>query len=149
MQQPMGQPMGQPMEQQMYNPMYNQMYPQPKKKNTGLIIGIISAIAVLVVAIVAIVLVLVLGVDKETKPLIGTWVTEDGVEMTLKKNNEGTMGEDGFNLPITWKKSGDKLELTVSFMGMSETESMTIVEVTKKKLVLEDEYGDQQVFTKK
>jgi hypothetical protein len=38
--------------------------------------------------------------------------------------------------------------MTISFMGESETEEMTIVKLSKKTLILADEYGDEQTFTK-
>ena len=155
MQQPMGQPMQQPMQQPMYQqpmgqpmqqPMYQQpMYQQPKKSNKGLMIGIIAAVSVLLIAIVTIVLVLVLGGGDD---LVGTWKSEDGIELTLKKDNTGTMGMSGINMPIKWERDGDKLEMTISFMGESETEEMTIVKLSKKTLILADEYGEEQTFTK-
>ena len=138
MQQPMGQPMQQPMYQQ-------PMYQQPKKSNKGLMIGIIAAVSVLLIAIVTIVLVLVLGGGDD---LVGTWKSEDGIELTLKKDNTGTMGMSGINMPIKWERDGDKLEMTISFMGESETEEMTIVKLSKKTLILADEYGEEQTFTK-
>ena len=159
MQQPMGQPMQQPMQQPMYQqpmgqpmqqPMYQQpmgqpMYQQPKKSNKGLMIGIIAAVSVLLIAIVTIVLVLVLGGGDD---LVGTWKSEDGIELTLKKDNTGTMGMSGINMPIKWERDGDKLEMTISFMGESETEEMTIVKLSKKTLILSDESGEEQTFTK-
>ncbi len=155
MQQPMGQPMQQPMYQQpmgqpMQQPMYQQpmgqpMYQQPKKSNKGLMIGIIAAVSVLLIAIVTIVLVLVLGGGDD---LVGTWKSEDGIELTLKKDNTGTMGMSGINMPIKWERDGDKLEMTISFMGESETEEMTIVKLSKKTLILSDESGEEQTFTK-
>ena len=155
MQQPMGQPMQQPMYQQpmgqpMQQPMYQQpmgqpMYQQPKKSNKGLMIGIIAAVSVLLIAIVTIVLVLVLGGGDD---LVGTWKSEDGIELTLKKDNTGTMGMSGINMPIKWERDGDKLEMTISFMGESETEEMTIVKLSKKTLILADESGEEQTFTK-
>ena len=157
MQQPMGQPMQQPMGQPMYQQpmgqqMYNPMYQQPKKSNKGLIIGIIAAISVLVIAIVTIVLVLVLGGDKGSKGskgLIGTWESEDGIEITFNKDNTGTMTIYGVDMQITWEKDGDELEVTMSFMGESDTEEMTIVKLTSKTLILADGSGEEQEFTKK
>ena len=146
MQQPMGQPMQQPMQQPMYQqPMGQPMYQQPKKSNKGLMIGIIAAVSVLLIAIVTIVLVLVLGGGDD---LVGTWKSEDGIELTLKKDNTGTMGMSGINMPIKWERDGDKLEMTISFMGESETEEMTIVKLSKKTLILSDESGEEQTFTK-
>ena len=153
MQQPMGQPMQQPMQQPMYQqpmgqpmqqPMYQQpMYQQPKKSNKGLMIGIIAAVSVLLIAIVTIVLVLVLGGGDD---LVGTWKSEDGIELTLKKDNTGTMGMSGINMPIKWERDGDKFEMTISFMGESETEEMTIVKLTKKTLILADESGEEKTY---
>ena len=151
MQQPMGQPMqqpmGQPMQQPMGQPMYNPMYQQPKKSNKGLIIGISVGAFVLVAAIVTIVLLLVLGGNKDQ--LIGKWETAEGNAFTFEKDNKGTVSSGGFSLPITWSRKGDELTVTMSAFGESEEMVFTIVKLNDKTLVLADEYGDEETFTKK
>ena len=144
MQQPMQQPMGQPMYQQ---PMYNPMYQQPKKSNKGLIIGISVGAFVLVAAIVTIVLLLVLGGNKDE--IIGKWETAEGNAFTFEKDNKGTVSSGGFSLPITWSRKGDELTVTMSAFGESEEMVFTIVKLNDKTLVLADEYGDEETFTKK
>jgi len=127
-QQPMYQ---QPVQQQ---PMYQTMPAQPKKK-TGLIIALIAG-AVALIAIIAIVLVLVLSGGDD---LIGTWTyTEDGqtASFEFKDDNTGTMGSMGFNLPMEWKRDGDKLSITMTFFGQSSTESFTIKKLEGDTLVL-------------
>lgn len=158
MQQPMGQPMQQPMYQQpmgqpmyqqpMGQPMYNPMYMQPKKKNTGLIIGIISAISVLVIAAIVIVLVLVLGGGKDKDKLIGTWRTEDGGTFVFQEGNKGSVTYDGIKATMTWKLSGDDLKMTISYMGYEETGELEIEKLTDDTLILEDEDGYEQVLTR-
>ena len=154
MQQPMGQPMQQPMYQQpmyqqpMGQPMYNPMYMQSKKKNTGLMIGIISAISVLVIAAIVIVLVLVLGGGKDKEKIIGTWKTEDGGTFVFEKGNKGSVTYDGITANMTWKLSGDDLTMTISMMGYEETGEMEIEKLTDDTLILEDEDGYQQVLTR-
>ena len=148
MQQPMQQPMGQPMYQQpMGQPMYNPMYQQPKKSNKGLIIGISVGAFVLVAAIVTIVLLLVLGGNKDE--IIGKWETAEGNAFTFEKDNKGTVSSGGFSLPITWSRKGDELTVTMSAFGESEEMVFTIVKLNDKTLVLADEYGDEETFTKK
>ena len=152
MQQPMGQPMQQPMGQPMYQqpmgqPMYNPMYQQPKKSNKGLIIGISVGAFVLVAAIVTIVLLLVLGGNKDK--IIGKWETAEGNSFTFEKDNKGTVSSGGFSLPITWSRKGDELTVTMSAFGESEEMVFTIVKLNDKTLVLADEYGDEETFTKK
>ena len=151
MQQPMGQPMGQPMQQPMGQPMgqpmYNPMYQQPKKSNKGLIIGISVGAFVLVAAIVTIVLLLVLGGNKDE--IIGKWETAEGNAFTFEKDNKGTVSSGGFSLPITWSRKGDELTVTMSAFGESEEMVFTIVKLNDKTLVLADEYGDEETFTKK
>ena len=152
MQQPMGQPMQQPMGQPMYQqpmgqPMYNPMYQQPKKSNKGLIIGISVGAFVLVAAIVTIVLLLVLGGNKDE--IIGKWETAEGNAFTFEKDNKGTVSSGGFSLPITWSRKGDELTVTMSAFGESEEMVFTIVKLNDKTLVLADEYGDEETFTKK
>ena len=153
MQQPMGQPMQQPMGQPMYQqpmgqPMYNPMYMQPKKKNTGLIIGIISAISVLVIAAIVIVLVLVLGGGKNKEKLIGTWKSEDGGTFVFEEGNTGSVTYEGIKATMTWKLSGDDLTMTISYMGYEETGELEIEKLTDDKLILEDEDGYEQVLTR-
>ena len=146
--QPMQQPMGQPMYQQpMGQPMYNPMYQQPKKSNKGLIIGISVGAFVLVAAIVTIVLLLVLGGNKDE--IIGKWETAEGNAFTFEKDNKGTVSSGGFSLPITWSRKGDELTVTMSAFGESEEMVFTIVKLNDKTLVLADEYGDEETFTKK
>ena len=152
MQQPMGQPMQQPMGQPMYQqpmgqPMYNPMYQQPKKSNKGLIIGISVGAFVLVAAIVTIVLLLVLGGNKDE--IIGKWETAEGNAFTFEKDNKGTVSSGGFSLPITWSRKGDELTVTMSAFGESEEMVFTIVKLNDKTLVLADEYGEEETFTKK
>ena len=145
--QPMQQPMGQPMQQPMGQPMYNPMYQQPKKSNKGLIIGISVGAFVLVAAIVTIVLLLVLGGNKDE--IIGKWETAEGNAFTFEKDNKGTVSSGGFSLPITWSRKGDELTVTMSAFGESEEMVFTIVKLNDKTLVLADEYGDEETFTKK
>ena len=135
-------------------PMYNNQYQQPKK-NTGLIIGIIVGIVALIAIIVTIVLVLVLGGDKDkdkdkeggssTKNyLIGTWESEDGVEMTFNKDNTGEL----YGMAIEWSKSGDTLTIKINYSGFEYEEEYTIADLSKDTMVLENEDGDEMEFTK-
>ena len=137
-QQPMyQQPIQQPMYQQ---PTYQTMPTQPKNK-TGLIIAIISGVVALI-AIIAIVLVLVLGGDD----LIGTWTyTEDGqtASFIFEDDNSGTMGAMGINMPMTWERDGDKLTITMSFLGQSSTETFTIKKLEGDTLILSN--GEEDI----
>ena len=58
------------------------------------------------------------------------------------------MSESGFSLPITWKLDGDKLTITVSYMGESETLKVTVDKLTSKKLILKNEDGDTVTLNK-
>lgn len=159
-QQPAQQPMYQQApQQQMYQqpmgqPMYNNMYQQPKKK-TGLIIGIIAAIVVLIAAIVTIVLVLVLGGDKDKdggsskeSKIVGTWESDTGITMVIKENNTGSMSMYGQKLSMEWELDGDVLSVVLSYDDEETSQDLTIVELTDSEMVLEDESGDEENFTR-
>lgn len=144
----MNSPMQQPTYQQPMNqqPMYQQpiyqTMPVQQKKNTGLIIGIISGVVALI-AIIAVVLVLVLSGGDD---LVGTWTyTEDGetANFVFNDDNSGTMGASGISFPMTWERDGDTLKITMSLLGQSSTESFTIKELTDEKLVLSN--GEEEI----
>ena len=121
---------------------YQVMPVEHKKKRTGLIIGIISGVAAL--AVIAVILIFVLGGSDDD--LVGTWtLTADGSTLTyiFNDDNSGSMGADPLVFPMTWERDGDNLTLTISLMGESSSNTVTIKELTSDKLVLS---GDGQTM---
>lgn len=58
----------------------------------------------------------------------GTWTaTQDGVTMeyTFEKDGKGSVSVSGMTLDTTWKTDGDKLKLTMSMLGQSQTQEYT------------------------
>lgn len=114
----------------------------PKKKNTGLIIGVIAGVVVLLAAVV-VCIVLLLGSGKD-----GTYVCKD---------------MSGFGVDCTLKVDGNKFTLKISGFGESESESGTIkfsgktVKLTSDGETIEGEYNKSKktitiegmTFTKK
>ncbi len=93
-----------------------------KKSKTPIIIACCAAF----VAIAAVVFFVFIFPNLNRGPLEHKWsVTESGVTMTYDfKNN--TMTALGVSMPIEWKAEGDdRLSITMSFMGMSETQNFT------------------------
>lgn len=115
----------------------------PKKKNKGLMIGIIAGAAVLVVALV---LILVLGGGGGSKGVAGKWTVvdtegwsdyEEGLILNFKSNGQltyeapaGTPDDmkaiyDFMNLLKTsYKVSGDTIVLTAEFFGEKDVTEM-------------------------
>lgn len=76
------------------------------------------------VALVA-VLVFTLSLVGCGNSIVGTWKgSQDGVEMTFtfEKDGTGKTGVAGMTLDTTWKTDGNKLSITMSFLGQSDTQ---------------------------
>lgn len=93
-----------------------------KKSKTPIIIACCAAF----VAIAAVVFFVFIFPNLNRGPLEHKWsVTESGVTMTYDLKNN-TMTALGVSMPIEWKTEGDdRLSITMSFMGMSETQYFT------------------------
>ena len=118
--------------QSVYTPLY-----QPKQ-NKGLVAFAIGSILALITAIVIILVLLITGGGKTA--LYGTWVSDDGIELTLEKNGKGEytnkgLGEYTSTLDIEWEKNGDELILT---WGSGYEYVYEIIEVEDDTLVLEN-----------
>ena len=137
----------QPMEQVTYEqPMYQQPMEQPvnqkpKKKKKGFVIGIIAASVALVAVIVTIVLVLVLG----GKDITGTWEAKDGTQVIFEDDGKGAFVLGALNSTFDWEKNDNKLNITLE----GEKEKVTIVEISKDKLILKFESGEKKTYTRK
>lgn len=115
-----------------------------KRSKTPVIIGVVVA----VVAVLAIVFFVFIMPNLGGGGLAHKWsVTESGVTMTYDfKDNK--LEALGVSMPIEWKDEGSgKLSVTMSFMGMSETQYYTY-ELNGRNLTLIDEDGNSVVFTR-
>ena len=89
------------------------------------------------------------------KQLVGAWelVDEEGdeeAELVLADNGTGTMKEDGMSANVTWSVSGNKLTLTISVCGESETTVYKYsVHGKTLKLISVDDPDDVVVWKKK
>lgn len=90
------------------------------------------------------------GSVSSSDPLKGSWSAEqDGVEMTFTFNGDGTGSVEtmGVSMDTTYTISGNTVELTMSFMGESETQELEY-SINGNELTLTDGV-DPIVFTKK
>ena len=91
------------------------------------------------------------------KKLVGTWEvvkSETGappsatVEFTKdgKLKLKAKLGDKELVIDGTYKVKGDKLDVTLEFMGKSKSESSTIKKLTEKQLIVVDEMGKSDEF---
>lgn len=123
---------------------YGPVTPVKKSNKMPIIIGACVA----VVAVFLILLFTVILPNIGGGGLAHKWsATKDGVTMTydLKNNEVETMG---FSMPIEWEDKGNgKLTITMSFMGMSQTEELDY-ELNGNTLILTGENGVPIEFTR-
>lgn len=90
------------------------------------------------------------GGSGDSGNLIGSWsATEEGVEVifTFKDGGKGTMSSMGIEMDMTWSTDGDKINMSMSFMGETEEMSGTYkIEGNKLSLTAD---GETLVLTKK
>lgn len=126
---------------------YVPVTPLKKSKKTPIIIACCAA----VVAIAAIVFFVFIFPKFGGASLAHKWsVTESGITMTYDfKGNTISIGE--ISMPIEWKDEGNgRLSITMSFMGMSETQYFTYsLSSDGKTLTLTDEEDSTPVEFKR
>lgn len=112
---------------------------------------IITAISLCLVSVMLLSLLASCGVEKK---LAGTWVEldEDGNEtdtiLVLASDGTGSVTEDGMSGSVTWTIDGDKIFITVSMCGMSDSSECTF-KVSGDTLTLTDAEGDSEIYRKK
>lgn len=122
--------------------MYAAPAPQPKKKRTGLIIGIIAAIAV--IAIITVVLLLIFSKNE----FIGTWTyTEDKttIEIVFTDDDDGyfyiTSNGKTQSLDFIWKYNKDTKYLTITALenlkGETASMSFKVLEIDGNTMIVE------------
>ena len=90
------------------------------------------------------------------RKFVGTWeeldedgeVSSDGVTFVLANDGTGSAKQDGMTASVTWSVEKDKLFITLSMCGVTETEEYTY-KFSGNKLTLTDQDGEQTVYRKK
>ena len=112
---------------------------------------IIVIIALCLVA--ATVLAVFAGCKKDEKKFIGTWYELDeegnktGTKLVLAKKGEGSITEDGMSGSVKWSVEKNKLFLTISICGMSDSGEFTY-KFSGNKMILTDKDGSVTTYTK-
>ena len=88
------------------------------------------------------------------KTLVGTWAEldsdgkETGVILVLANDGTGSISQDGMSGSISWSINGNKIFLTVSMCGVTETSECTY-ELSGNTLTLTSAEGEKEVYRKK
>ena len=113
---------------------------------------LIIAVALCLIAVMA--LTAFAGCKKsDEKKFIGTWYELDedgnktGTTLVLAKKGEGSITEEGMSGSVKWSVEKNKLFLTMSVCGMTQSEEFTY-KFSGKKLILTDSDGDTTTYTK-
>lgn len=156
-QQPMQQPMQQPVQQPFQQPMMGGntavMQQPPKKKKTGLIIGIVAGILVLAL------LVAILGSSSPEKPFYGTWTATFDATEKLKENlgeNVEMLDPDfkyefkatvTFNKDNTYTMTLDESSYNAAQNALVEQYKKYIVKTIKDLYPEYNAYSDDEIIT--
>ena len=114
-------------------------------------------IRILSLCLIAVMLLSVLascGDSKEKKKFVGTWLEinskgeEKGEKLVLAKDGTGSVSEDGMSGSVKWKLDGEKVFITVSICGETQTQECTY-EFSGDKMILTDDDGDETIYRKK
>jgi uncharacterized lipoprotein YehR (DUF1307 family) len=99
-----------------------------------------TAVAVLLTLVLALSLI---GCSKGNNGIVGTWVGEkegESVEFTFNSDGTGAMKLMEMSIDTSYKTEGEKLMLTINFLGMERTQDCTYsVKGDTLKLVIEGE----------
>jgi uncharacterized protein (TIGR03066 family) len=92
----------------------------------------------------------------DAKKLIGKWETGDKkstvvIEFAAEGKMTLTAGEPGKEIKAegTYKLDGDKLDVSLKFMGEEQKEKLTIKKLTDTELVTEDSKGKSETLKRK
>jgi uncharacterized protein (TIGR03066 family) len=117
----------------------------------------IQRLAILAFLVIGLVIVGTAGAQGDNaKKLVGVWeVTKSegappGATVEFTKDGKvkikAKVGDKELALDGTYKVKGDKLEVTLEFMGKSKSDTSTIKKLTEKELVLQDDKGKLDEF---
>jgi len=94
------------------------------------------------------------GCNVKEKQFIGTWheINENGEEtgevLVLAKGGEGSISDSGTTGSVKWSVEEDKIFITMSMCGMTETKECTY-EISGNKMTLTENDGSVSVYIKK
>ena len=107
-----------------------------------------KVISIISVCLVIVILTTTLSACGEKKKFVGTWEQEgSSAVMVLASDGTGSITEDVMKGSVNWSLEDDKLQLTVSICGMSETTECTY-EFSDDTMTLTGEDGSVQVYHK-
>ena len=79
---------------------------------------------------------------------VGTWKEEGSdTKLVLASDGSGSVSEQGVSGSVKWNVEGDKVFITVSICGMSETDEYTY-EFSGDTMTLTENNGNTTVYTK-
>ena len=87
-------------------------------------------------------------------PLVGTWVeinpqgNETGSELVLANDGTGSVTDEGLSGSVKWSVNGNRIFLTVSMCGVSDTTECTYT-LDGDKLTLVDTEGETMIYRRK
>ena len=90
------------------------------------------------------------------RKFVGTWqeldedgeVSSDSETIVLANDGTGSASADGLTASVKWSVEKDKLFVTISVCGVTETEEYTY-KFSGNKMILTDQDGEQTVYVKK
>ena len=111
---------------------------------------------IIALCLVAVVLMTVLTACGNKKKFVGTWeeldadgeVSYNGETLVLANDGTGSAEKDGMTASVTWSVEGNKLFITMSMCGVTETEECTY-KFSGDTLTITDQDGDETVYRKK
>ncbi|MBO4277908.1 MAG: hypothetical protein J5925_05890 [Clostridia bacterium] len=113
-----------------------------------------KTLSVIALMLVALMLVPALVSCGSNGDFVGTWEEVDengeskGETLTLANDGTGSVSSSGVSGSVKWDVSGDKITLTVSLCGMTETNEYTY-EFSGDNLILTDAEGGKTIYKKK
>ena len=100
------------------------------------------------ICLIIVMLTSMLSACDASKKFVGTWEeVESGATLVLANDGTGSVSEDGMSGSVTWSVEKDKIFLTVSVCGMTETTECTY-EFSGDTMTLTDAEGEVTVYKK-
>lgn len=111
-------------------------------------------IALCLIAVVSMTMLTACGGNK--KKFVGTWEELDadgevsyyGTTLVLANDGTGSAQQDGMTASVTWSVEKDKVFITLSMCGVTETEEYTY-KFSGDTLIMTDHDGEETVYRKK
>lgn len=113
-----------------------------------------KVISLISLCLVAVILVSSFSSCSNKKKFVGTWDEYDsegnptGTTLVLANDGTGSAKSDGISGSVTWSVEEDKLFLTLSMCGVTDTQEYTY-KFSGDKLILIDEDGEETIYKKK